>query len=501
MIHKIKSLFNEGNGSSLREIARQLGLSRHTVRKYAHLPEAQIQQRQDNPERTRKLNPFRPYLLDQLQRYPKLSAGKLRRKLNQAGESPPASDRTFRRFVRLLRQQLGAQNKRHYEPVIDMVPGVQCQVDLGELRNVAVAGDRITVYFAVFVLSYSRLMYVSVSGRPVDAQRFVAMHDEAFRYFGGLPEECVYDQTKLVVVKEEFREVWFNEMFHHYAAAAGFDSRICEGYDPESKGKVEAGVKYVKRDCFYGEEFSSWSGLTEQVRQWLDNVANVRRHGTTGRPPCDLFQEREQATLKPYLTPRPVLSTEVAGEPRRVDKTSLISFGGNKYSVPMAYQETQVLVRAEGGRLLILDPPSGQLVAEHLLSAQRGLILKNSNHYRDHSRNVTDREQEVATLVGEDLALRLCAALRATAPNIYKDQLTGLLKVLRPYLGRNGWATLLDQLSQRPNLTVSFVRDFLAAAFSPREDASPPRIPARSTGNVQAALAVYRSLADQGGPS
>ena len=85
-----------------------------------------------------------------------------------------------------------------------------------------------TVYFMVFVLSYSRLMHVSVSAQPIDTQTLILQHDAAFRYFGGMPQECVYDQTKLVVINETFRELALNQRFHHYATAAGFHIRARE---------------------------------------------------------------------------------------------------------------------------------------------------------------------------------------------------------------------------------------------------------------------------------
>ncbi|MGM0915932.1 MAG: IS21-like element ISCfr8 family transposase, partial [Pseudomonadota bacterium] len=73
-----------------------------------------------------------------------------------------------------------------------------------------------------------------------------------------------------------------NQRFHEYATTAGFRIHACCGYDPESKGKVEAGVKYAKQDAFYGEVFRDEADLRAYVRQWLDEVANVRTHGTTG---------------------------------------------------------------------------------------------------------------------------------------------------------------------------------------------------------------------------
>ncbi len=77
--------------------------------------------------------------------------------------------------------------------------GVQCQVDPGELRNVLIGGEERTLCFVVFVLSCSRLMYVGVAFQPLATESFIRLHDEAFRYFGGVTEACVYDQTKMVV--------------------------------------------------------------------------------------------------------------------------------------------------------------------------------------------------------------------------------------------------------------------------------------------------------------
>src|SRR3546814_5804012 len=79
-----------------------------------------------------------------------------------------------------------------------------------------------------------------------------------------MPEECVYDQTKLVVLSEQYRELTLNPRFHEFATTAGFRIYACEGYDPESKGKVEAGVKYVKQDGLYGEEFASEQDLRSE---------------------------------------------------------------------------------------------------------------------------------------------------------------------------------------------------------------------------------------------
>jgi transposase len=235
MIHKIKSMQDNGQGSSIRAISERLKISRNTVRKYLRQKESQLAKQQQHRERTKGLDAYREYLVHVLQSYPRLSAVKVRRKLRQQAPELQVSERSLRRYLRQLKATVNVAQPRYYEPVIDCVAGVQCQVDGGELRQVLMAGIERTVYFMVFVLSYSRLMHVSVSARPIDTDGLIRMHDAAFRYFGGVPQECVYDQTKLVVIAEEFRELTLNQRFAHYAMAAGFEIRACEGYDPESK--------------------------------------------------------------------------------------------------------------------------------------------------------------------------------------------------------------------------------------------------------------------------
>jgi transposase len=285
MTHKIKALYDNGKGSSVRSIVKELGISRNTVRKYLRMDEAAITKMQEERSRHKILDDYRDYIIHLLQTYPRLSAVKVLRKLEDKVGTLEVSGRSVRRYIRTLRENVAFKHRRYYEPVLDMIPGVQCQVDPGEISGIMIGGKERTVYFLVFVLSYSRLMYVAVSPRPIDTDTFIRIHDRAFRYFGGCPEECVYDQTRLVVIKETFRELELNQRFHQYATGAGFQIRACEGYDPESKGKVEAGVKYVKNNALYGESFSDWSELEEYLATWLEKTANARIHGTTGKVP------------------------------------------------------------------------------------------------------------------------------------------------------------------------------------------------------------------------
>lgn len=469
MIHKIKAMYDEGHGSSIRAIARELKVSRNTVKKYLQMDTDQISANLNKRERLKILDQYRDHIIQLLQKYPELSAVKVKRKLTSQGCPVQVSDRSMRRYVRQLKSNVIIKQKRYYEPVLDMLPGVQCQVDLGELRDVRIGENIKTIYFGVFVLSYSRKLFVSLSEHPVNTERFIMMHDEAFTFFEGRPEECVYDQTKLVALKEEFREVLYNERFYQYATTAGFDIRICEGYDPESKGRVEAGVKYVKRDFFYGDDFKSSEDLQKALNRWVADIANQRTHGTTFEVPEVVWENRERRMLKPYLQPSMELF-HPKGEFRKVDKTSLISFKSVRYSVPMIFQSSRVIVKEAENELIIFSPETGEEIARHAVCRQKGKTVKNNNHYRDYQKDISAYEKTITDMLGAALGETLCRQLKAGFPKNYKDQLMGLRKILRPYLNKADLCTPLGAISERAGLRVSFIKDYLEAYYGgPRE--------------------------------
>jgi len=472
VIHKIKALHDEGRGLSVRAISRELGVSRNTVRKYLRTDTDAIAAERADGRRGRLLDEHRAYMEYLLRRYPQLSAVKVARKLRDKVGELEVSDRSLRRYLRELRATVQVAQPRYYEPVLDLVPGVQCQVDPGELRGVEIGGVERTVYFVVFVLSFSRLMHVAVAFRPIDTVLFIRMHDEALRAFGGSPEECVYDQTKMVVIAEQFRELTVNERFHEYATGAGFRIHACRGYDPESKGKVEAGVKYVKRDCLYGERFADEADVRAHVQQWLDEVANVRCHGTTGRAPRAHFEAEEQAHLRAYLTPPSLDRVEAARQTRKVDKTGLIAWHSNKYSVPMRYQRAQVGVQADQTHLHILDLDDGQIVATHALATGKGQTVRNTDHYRDRRERVEALEAAIGERVGQQVGARLCAQLRASNPRIYRDQVAAVHALLES--GPPPVPGLVEELAEREGMSATRFKAQLEAAHRAQQRGRDP---------------------------
>ena len=113
------------------------------------------------------------------------------------------------------------------------------------------------------------------------------------------------------------------------------------------------------------------------------------------------FSLVEPSKMKPYL--RPGMMFDVNGQKRNGDKKSLISYRSNKYSVPMIYQLSTVMIRQEGTKLMIYNAESSDMPAEHDICKGKGHIIKNINHYREHRKRINDLEENIAGIVGNGL--------------------------------------------------------------------------------------------------
>ncbi|MDP8267156.1 MAG: IS21 family transposase [Candidatus Tenebribacter davisii] len=419
MYHSVKML--ESQGMSQREIAKTLSKSKTTVNKYLNLNSEKAEKILLSKSRFSEFEIAYDFIMEKLDKYPQIRSSKLYRLMKNNYPEITSKHRAFRNYVRKLRSEITPTRKRYYQPIINDKPGNQIQVDPGEFVVNRHTKSNYKVYFVVFVSSYSRKKYVHFQTRPYNTIDFIKAHLEAFQYYGALAKEYIYDQTKLVVIKEDYREVWFNEKFHKFALQYGFEPRVCEGYDPESKGKVERVVREVKEDFLYGEFYKDIEDIRSRSLLWFDRINN-ERHSTTGIEPDVLFTE-ELITMKPWYIS--------SVENRKSDKVGLISYKGNKYSVPLEYQSRGVFIRPEENNLIIMNKDK-EIIAQHRISDSKNQIVRNNNHYRDFSKVLDKLEIECKTV--------LCRYHNSTAfierlisenPKIARDQLRGLLKIYK----------------------------------------------------------------------
>ena len=166
-----------------------------------------------------------------------------------------------------------------YRP-IETLPGEQAQADWGHLGFINANGKRQRLYAFSFVLSYSRIRYVQFTTRQ-DTLTFLHCLQNALEYVGGVPQVILFDNAKTVVSERVGSVIQFNRDLMRFALQYGFKPDACWVYDPESKGKVESTVKYVRNNFFYGRFVIDLETLNSEGLQWCDEVANEKIHGTT----------------------------------------------------------------------------------------------------------------------------------------------------------------------------------------------------------------------------
>ncbi len=421
-MNEIKLLLKQGKKVS--EVARELGIDRKTVRKYRNRDIAQIaHEREAGQTRKRNLDDFEPWIRAKVKRMAEdgvINAESIYNELKKLRYE--GSSRSVRRFVETLRP--ASRPSRDYRR-FETPPGHQAMVDLGEKRGVRISGGRQTVYFIAMVLSRSRRKYVEWFERPIDTEMLLRFHESAFGYFEGVPRQMVYDQMKLAVLEERYGEVEFNQAFYSYAQWRHLEVYVCHKADPETKGKIESVVRYVKRGFLPGREFQSFGDLLRQWEEWVRDVADVKPHGTTGRPPLEAWRE-EKTALRP-VPDEPVL----IGPAYRIQLVQIdnwVKVLGNAYEIPRGHQAKEVKVRVTEERVEFRD-----LEGKHIYS-----------HWRcgAHGKRIQlpEADRPAPKDTGEELTERVLAvlpcpewieAVRRKFPRHYRDQCRGVLTLAR----------------------------------------------------------------------
>jgi transposase len=331
-------------GWGSRRIARELGISRTTVKRYL-AQGGWVAYR--SPVRAGRLNGLEAWLGERFKRH-RGNAEVLRQEL-LSEHGVDVSLRTVERAVAPWRQELAAEARATVR--FETPPGQQLQIDFGE-KGVLIGGESTRVHLFVATLGYSRRNFVLAFPHQRQAAWLQGI-EAAFTHFGGVPEQLLLDNARALVEHHdaETREVMFNARFRAFCRYWGVRPTACAPYRARTKGKDENGVGYVKRNAMAGREFASWDALAGHLQHWLRAVADVRVHGSTGERPLARFAASEAAALRPLAGKPPFLQQRELI--RRVQSDACVEVDTNRYSVPWRWIGHQVRVRLGDGQVRI----------------------------------------------------------------------------------------------------------------------------------------------------
>ena len=349
-------------GVSVSSIARQVGLDRKTVHKYIERG-LEPPLYGPRPPRASKIAPFSRYLCERLAAFPQLTGRRLHRELRDLGYTGGYSILTD--FLRDIRPIEPAP----FEVRFETPPGRQAQVDFAHFRTVFTdepGTERILWLFSL-VLGHSRMLWAHFVLHQ-DLPTLLRCHAAAFEAFGGVPEHILYDRMRTVVSREEPEagHIVYNRTLLEFGRHYGYLPKACKPYRAKTKGKVERPYRYIREDFFLGRSFRNLDDLNQQLRQWLDQVANVRVHATTRRVVAEHFaDERPKLQQLPAGPFQAVLRLE-----RRITRDGMISVDGNLYSVPNSARRRVVEVHNTANEVRILE--AGHVIAVHPVLDGRG---------------------------------------------------------------------------------------------------------------------------------
>jgi transposase len=392
MVTAIRTLASRGVGK--KAIAREVGVAVNTVRRYLRQP---ITPGPQVRPAARRLTDDRRVEARMLYEGPAGgNAVVVQRLLAEHGCA--MSVRTIERAVADIRR---AQRVAALATVrVETAPGDQLQIDFGQKR-LCIAGVSVRIFLLVAVLSYSRRLFVKafLNERGDDWREGIAA---SFTHFGGLPRTLLGDNARALVLGRDRATgtVNFHPTYLAFCRDWDVQPRACAPYRARTKGKTEAGVKYVKRNGLADQPFDSFGALEQHLAEWM-TIADQRCHGTTREAPIVRFERDERAALRPL--PLRALPRRTQRLQRRVALDAFVDIDTIRYSVPHRLVRDHVDVVVEDHLVRIFH--GTQLVATHARSTEPFARVVDVAHYAGLWRSVHD---DVPTsglaLLGRDLA-------------------------------------------------------------------------------------------------
>jgi hypothetical protein len=282
------------------------------------------------------------------------------------------------------------------------------------------------------VLSRSRFKYVYFSDHPFTSALAIEAHEKAFDFIGGIPDEIVYDQDKVFIVNENTGDLILTDAFRSYTKERNFSLHFCRKADPESKGKIENGVKYVKQNFLYNRPFYNIETLNDEALAWLGRTANIMPHARTMKPPVE-----ELIIEKPFLKPFTYFVLKPPPKkPYTIHKDNTILWKGNVYGLPQGTYKgrgSQANVTKENNQIIISDL-SGKEIYRHDIPTCKGQVVTNTDLRRDKRGAIEEIITQVSQMFDDPQSARqYLEAIHSEKPRYVRDQIILIRKIIEMY--------------------------------------------------------------------
>lgn len=304
---------------SQRKIARYLRIGRPAVKKYLNEPDQSPAQRK---KKASKLDAYRQLIDQFLEQDPQVKAPVVLQRIQQQG---------FGGKITIVRDHMlklrGRQSSRRAFIRFESPPGEQLQIDWGHFGHLQYGLTKRKLYALAVIESYSRMLYVQFT----HSQNQDTLHQcllNAFDFLGGTARQIVVDNMLTAVTERQGSLIRFNGAFLQFLRPFKIVPVACNRAAPHEKGKIENSIKYLRQNFWPLRSFTDLADVQLQARQWLDTVANVRIHQTTGEKP-------KQRLARVNLRPLPDLLPDCRQTClAKVHKDFAVRFDGNTYSCP-----------------------------------------------------------------------------------------------------------------------------------------------------------------------
>jgi len=459
----------KGQGYSKKEIAAALGVDSKTVAKYYRMDERGFRSyRQQHMFRDKVFEECEQGILEVYEKneWKKLNMSSVYDYLEERYGTLPANEQTLRNYISYLIQsdKLRLDERlRTYTKVPELPFGRQMQLDFGQYR--CRSGLKLFIFAAV--LSASRYKYVIFQDHPFKTTEVIHHLLDCFDYFGGVPEELVIDQDKLMVVSENAGDIIYTDDFKYFIEEQEIRMYICRKEDPETKGKIENLIKYVKRNFLSVRDFKSIEDVNTSVFKWLKRRANGKISQATKQIPAILI-EHERESLRPVRNSIFRKERLIGREERAVNEKDCISVNACGYQLPSKYRNKTVEVYITKQKLFVFDLYTGEEIAAYDLSLIPGKIISKREYRREKEKTVQELKDHVINMFAGENWRRFTGRNFQAFPRYVRDQ---CIEAKKCFLAKDIDIDILDRALEYclENNTLSFANLNDTYAYFKRE--------------------------------